>query len=271
MAPSFLVSSVAAVLICAAGAQAPVRVQAPAMAVLSDLASGMDLDEDYRAQFAACDAANEFHGESLPGGRGCRGDPNKVDLLRRLSDDAIAYVSKLSVDLDGSPFACSPDHGPSDQCQTSLMLRADDGERVPLDADRVPYVVIPSAGPDDAYRGEFSRLTGVRVGDFGIVIKDGTVVPVIVGDTGPYYKLGEGSMALHRALGRELCTQRDDDGVCRAVVPRMTSIDDGVITVLFPGSRRTDLTPQNIEAIVGAEGMRLWNARRSAATAALER
>jgi hypothetical protein len=119
-------------------------------------------------------------------------------------------------------------------------------------------VVIPAAGPDP-YRGEFTRLTGVGVGDFGVVIKDGIVAAVIVGDTGPYNKLGEGSLALHRALGRELCTDRDAEGVCRHVLDNMTSIDDGVTTILFPGSRRDDLTPANVEAVVKSEGLRLWN------------
>lgn len=225
---------------------------------LPELAAGVAVDEGYRAQFDLCDTQNQFHGESFERGRGCRGDPNRAEALVRLPGGPIAYVSKLAVDLDGSPFACGPDHQRSDQCPTSLMLEGADGAETPLDADRVPYVVIPAAGPDP-YRGEFSRLTGVRVGDFGVVIKDGTVVPVIVGDTGPYNKLGEGSLALHRALGRELCTDRDQGGVCRHVVDDMTSIDDGVTTILFPRSRRDDLTPQNVEAVVKAEGLRLWN------------
>ena len=81
---------------------------------------------------------------------------------------------------------------------------------------------------------------------------------MIVGDTGPYNKLGEGSLALHRALGRELCTDRDAGGVCRHVVDGMTSIDDGVTTILFPGSRPDDLNPANVEAMVKTEGLRLW-------------
>jgi hypothetical protein len=248
----------AAAAICAA---APARAEGPArtavLALAPELAAGVDVDEDYRAQFDLCDTQNEFRGQSFERG-GCRGDPNRAEALLRLPGGVIAFVSKLAVDLDGSPFACGPDHQRSDQCPTSLMLADANGVETPLDADRVPYVVIPAAGPDP-YRGEFSRLTGVEVGDFGVVIKDGTVAPVIVGDTGPYNKLGEGSLALHRALGRELCTDRDSGGVCRHVVDNMTSIDDGVTTILFPGSRRDDLTPENVEAVVKSEGLKLWN------------
>lgn len=248
----------AAGVLCAAPARAEDAARAAALALLPELAAGVDVDEGYRAQFDLCDTQNEFRGESFERGRGCRGDPNRAQALVRLPGGPIAYVSKLAVDLDGSAFACGPDHQRSDQCPTSLMLNDANGAEVPLDADRVPYVVIPAAGPGP-YRGEFTRLTGVEVGDLGVVIRDGLVVPVIVGDTGPYNKLGEGSLALHRALGRELCTDRDDDGVCRHVVDNMTSIDDGVTTILFPGSRPQGLTPQNVEAVVKSRALKLWN------------
>ncbi len=222
-----------------------------------DLSSGTDLDEEYRAQFVECDRSGTFRGHSPYGGRACRGDPNQVRELRRLPDGSVAYTSKLAVDLDGSPFACSADHGATDQCPTSLMLPGPHGAEVPVDSDRIPYVVIPAAGPDDV-RGEFSRLTGVRTGDLGVVIYHGRVVPVIVADTGPYALLGEGSLALHRALGRELCTKRDATGTCRAVVDEMESIGGDVTTVLFPGSAPQGLTPATIGTVVRREALRRW-------------
>lgn len=235
--------------------------QSPALAAPSDpwphgvhLPAGQAIDEDYRSQFYSCDRQESFRGHPT---HGCGDDPNNVTALRELPDGSVAYVSKLAVDLDGSPFACGPNHGRMDQCPTSLMLRDQDNREVPVDADSVPYVVIPDAGPPDV-TGEFTRLTGVRVGDFGVVIANGRVVPVIVADTGPFAKLGEGSLALHRALGRELCTKRDDHGICRAVVPDMESIKGDVTTVLFPGTARHDLTPDNIGHIVQEEGASLW-------------
>jgi hypothetical protein len=174
-----------------------------------------------------------------------------------LPDGSIAYVSKLAVDLDGSPLACGPNHGRMDQCPTTLMLRDRDDREVPVDADAIPYVVIPEAGPPDV-AGEFTRKTGIRVGDFGVVVANGRVVPVIVADTGPFAKLGEGSLALHRALGRELCSKRDAAGVCHRVVDEMDSIAGGVTTILFPGSARQDLTPNNIARLVREEGSSLW-------------
>lgn len=176
------------------------------------LPAGEPVNEEYRHQFDLCDQQGTFRGYASRYTR-CAGDPNVVTALRRLPSGAIAYVSKLAVDLDGSAFACGPNHGRMDQCPTTLMFRDAAGGETPVDADTIPYVVIPEAGPDDT-AGEFTRLTGVRVGDFGVVILGRRVVPVIVADTGPYRKLGEGSLALHRALGHEQCATKSEEGVC---------------------------------------------------------
>lgn len=230
---------------------APVR--AAPLSAQPELVAGEPVDEGYRRDFGVCDRTDTFRGRTV---HGCRDDPNAVTMLRRRPDGTIAYLSKLAVDLDGSPFACSADHGATDQCPTSLMLPDGRGGEVPVDADAVPYVVIPWAGPSDM-RGRFTALTGVGVGDFGYVRYRGVTVPVIVADTGPFEKLGEGSLALHRALGRELCAARERGGVCTRVVDPMESIDGGVLTVLFPGSARAGLTPATIGRTIRAEVTRL--------------
>ena len=200
-------------------------------------------------------------GETFEGRHGCAGDPNRVTALKRLPGGVIGYVSKLAVDLDGSPLACSPDKGRSDQCLTTLMPPGATGAETPVDADRVPYVVIPASGPGE-HRGEFSRLTGVHVGDFGVVIWKDKTVPVIVADTGPYHLLGEGSLALHQALGHEQCRQSDADGVgvCRGGSDHMQSIDEDVVTILFPGTAKPGLQAEELPATVAREGERLWAA-----------
>ena len=223
------------------------------------LAAGTDVDEGYRARFDACDAAPDTDPTGFEGRRGCGGDANRARLLRRLPGGAVAWVSKLSVDLDGSPLACSEDRGRMDQCPTSLMLPGADGAPTPVDADRVPYVVIPISRPDQP-RGEFTRLTGVGVGDLGVVAWNGRVVPVIVADTGPWPKLGEGSLALHRALGHDQCLRRDAAGVCRGGSDDMASIDRDVVTVIFPGSAPSDLTAADVGAVVADRAARLWAA-----------
>ena len=113
------------------------------------LPAGQPIDEEYRHQFDLCDSAGTFRDHRSRYTRSCADDPNRVTALRRLPNGAIAYVSKLAVDLDGSPFACGPGHGRMDQCPTSLMLPDGKGGEVPVDADSIPYVVIPEAGPAD--------------------------------------------------------------------------------------------------------------------------
>ena len=220
------------------------------------LPAGQVIDEEYRQEFGVCDREDRFSGHAV---HGCRDDPNPVTALRRLPSGAVAYSSKLAVDLDGSPFACSANHGRMDQCPTSLMLPDDSGGEVPVDADAIPYVVIPYAGPGDV-RGRFTKLTGVDVGDFGYVQYHGVTVPVIVADTGPFPKLGEGSIALHRALGRELCSERDRRKVCIRVGDDIESIGGDVVTVLFPGSARHDLTSANLAMTITREVRRLRSA-----------
>ncbi len=227
------------------------------------LPAGTPVSEEYRRQFGVCDVAGTFRGHRSRFTRSCRGDPNRVTALRRLPDGAIAFVSKLAVDFDGSRFACSPRRGADDQCETSLMLppRDEQGDgTVSVDADAVPYVVIPETGPGET-QGEFGRLTGLRVGDFGVVIAGGRVVPVIVADTGPFSKLGEGSMALHRALGHEVCAHRSRSGECDRLVRSVESIESGVTTILYPGTARHDMTSATIAAITRCEGMSLWMSR----------
>jgi hypothetical protein len=221
------------------------------------LPSGTPVDESYRGEFDKCDQEGSFRGYRSRYTH-CAGDANAVKALRRLPGGAIAFVSKLAVDLDGSAFACGPHHGRMDQCPTSLMLTDKHGREVPVDADAIPYVVIPEAGPPDV-AGEFTRLTGVHVGDFGVVIAHGRTIPVIVADTGPYSKLGEGSLALHRALGHEQCVGRRSGEACARVDDEGQSITGDVTTVLFPGTAVSDLTPHNILSVTQSHGLRLWS------------
>jgi hypothetical protein len=229
-----------------------------------------DVSEEYRFQFRRCDTENRFRSYKLPvkiGKRtyyGCSSDKNAVSALRRIApskelpNGAIAFVSKLSVDLDGSWYACNTP-GKTDLCPTALMLRDENGKSVPVSSDHIPYVVIPVAGPTSAIAGEFRELTGVGQGDFGVVITPTEVIPVLVADGGPFPKLGEGSIALHRRLGRELCATKDGEGRCVTVKRPLSSHPGPLITVLFPSSRRRDLNPGNAQMLVQQEGERLWS------------
>jgi hypothetical protein len=262
-----------------AAAQGPM--QAPG---LPNLSLGTAGDEDYRLQFASCDTGNGFRtaqssmGPSRGGRwRGCTGDPNRVQALLKFpakgrTAGALFTLSRMAVDLDGSWLACNK-RGVTDQCATSLMLKstkrfpcvlkgAAPDKCVPVDADRIPYVVIPGAGPTQGAGEEFRNRFDVAYGDYGVVVYRGKVVPVIVADGGPYNKLGEGSLALHRELGIDFCAERNEDGACIELTRSPYSISGDVAMILFPGSRdpRAELSPNTLAHVVKVKGLVLYKA-----------
>jgi len=88
-------------------------------------------------------------------------------------------------------------------------------------------------------------------------------VPVMAADTGPFYKIGEGSLALHRALGIEFCRSRDAQQNCTSTKPG-GSMPSGVTTIMFPGTRPPGLTPDTIGSITNENGRALYDALASA-------
>jgi len=231
----------------------PTQVVAPLQ-----LDQGRPLDEAYRHEFQRCDEEDVFQGIALEGARRCSNDPNRFERFLVFEDGTILTESKLGIDLDGTPYACNTP-GQTDACPTWLMLPDATGQLVPVNGDVVPYVVIPIAGaPTPELNAEFRNSTGVGRGDFGVAIRGETVVPVIVADGGPFNKYGEGSPALHRAFGRELCAARNDAGDCTRF-RAAGSIGADVTIVLFPGSRVSGLTAENVAARTTELGLAAWN------------
>jgi hypothetical protein len=115
-----------------------------------------------------------------------------------------------------------------------------------LDAEAVPYVVLPLGG--------FGQ---VRVGDVAIVQSNGRTVYAIVGDEGPGTKLGEGSIALNaKLLGKSsdpLLTMKDTWAI---------DIQGHAVSLLVLGgtnkSLKGDYSPQNIETVARQE-LKRWN------------
>jgi hypothetical protein len=135
------------------------------------------------------------------------------------------------------------DPSPRHRC---IIPRGGSRACAPVNADEVPYVVIPIAAPPGIEAREFTRLSGVDIGDYGLVVANGRRIPVIVADGGPAYKIGEGSTALLRAL--------DNGG-------RPRTIASGVTYILFPGSRdpRASLSPDTIAATVSRRATELFD------------
>jgi hypothetical protein len=103
--------------------------------------------------------------------------------------------------------------------QTSLQdqrYRKEDPRRY-IDSERVPYIATPR-GANLARLGDFAAVSSTRTGN---------VAYTIVADIGPKNELGEGSIALAKALGHNPIDRKGK---------ATNGIDDGVKYVLFPQS-----------------------------------
>jgi hypothetical protein len=164
----------------------------------------------------------------------------------------LRYTAGLRIDGDGAPDAYHPDgksgrdflanagrpgnwwgivtvagqpvvQGPNDPCPgfyvspTSLVDRnkAITDPRRYVDSSRIPYLAVP---PE-------LRTLGVGLGDVAWVEYRGQGCAAIVADTGPRGKLGEGSIALARALA----IPSD---------PRHGGTGAGVAVTLWPGTSK---------------------------------
>lgn len=183
--------------------------------------------------------------------------------------DAIQWTAGLAIDADGCPDAYAPPdsglHGrdalgnaghpgdwwalvtdtgdekgtpivqaQNDPCPgyyvtaTALAdrsLHAHDPRRY-VDSNHVPYLAVP---PE-------LRACGVRLGDVAVVRFRGQWSPAIVADIGPRGKIGEGSIALARALSIPES-------------PRHGGVGAGVEVTLWPGSRTDPPWPRTLEDI----------------------
>jgi hypothetical protein len=173
------------------------------------------------------------------------------------SSDAVLFKAGLAIDADGAPNAYGPhDKGldltvhargrkgwagvlADERGQPVLQKRGpyrgyyvsttsledagisnDANPKKYVDARKIPYIVLP---------GEVAGRFGIRLGDFAVVAnrRNGrfAYAYAIYADVGPPGKLGEGSVALAKAL--RLPSN-----------PRGGGVEDGVWFLIFPGSGR---------------------------------
>ena len=124
----------------------------------------------------------------------------------------------------GSPTGRPVLQGPNDPApgfyvsMTSLFDASITNERNPrrfVDAVTVPYIVLPPEGFKHAKLGDFATVVNLRNGKVGTAI--------IADESAPELPMGEGSIALARALGV------DHD-------PRSGGVEKGIAYMIFPGS-----------------------------------
>jgi len=148
----------------------------------------------------------------------------------RLPNGELFIDSALQTDADGSPRyrEIDPESG---QAETSLSFDGEEGQRQWVDAEKVPYIVLPL---------HFYQGKGVGLGDVAAVIWQGRVEYAVFADEGPDHLMGEGSIALHERLGFDPWEEKNGT---RQIVNGM---DDGVVVIVFPHSAPSELTPENI-------------------------
>ena len=110
----------------------------------------------------------------------------------------------MATDADGVPLVQGPGEPKLGHFVSLTALKQPGGaarrpqrQQDQLDSHEIPFVVIPRN-----WNGAFQ---GLELGDFAVVLRrsTGQMAFAVVGDVGPRNKLGEGSIAAHRALGND--------------------------------------------------------------------
>lgn len=149
----------------------------------------------------------------------------------------------MATDTDGVPIIQGDtDPKPGFFVATTALKQPGESPHTPqaqLDSNTVPFAVISSTW-------QKSGKPGPKLGDFGVAYRRSNekLAFFVIGDIGPRNKLGEGSVALHQALGNDPFVMRS--GVRRA---RAGIGGRDVVYVLFPNSAQRDqhLDAESIE------------------------
>jgi hypothetical protein len=136
------------------------------------------------------------------------------------TEDVVFWKADMDIDCDGQPTRhCNSSTDPYFSAGTAYTQS--DGR--PLDAERLPYVVVPVPSGIWDHRDH-----GVRGGSVAAVVYGDRVQYAVVGDAGPYDIIGEASYAAAEALGI------DPD-------PHGGGAPSGVTYIVFKDSRVTPI------------------------------
>lgn len=216
----------------------------------TDLKAGVD-GRSFKDLYNDCDRNDRFAGKSLPSFRGrplkCSTDKNRVEFVRRYPDNTIVFRSKMAVDADGAPLSHGAGRSATDQPVTWLTFDHGSDARY-VNAEKVSFAVVPINAPTGGI--SFQAASGVKKGDLAAIFANGRCSFGVVGDAGPYFRLGEGSLKAHADLGNPQC-QIAGENPCRKLKHGGSgqSIASGVTFLLFPSTRPAPLLSQTVSAV----------------------
>lgn len=169
-------------------------------------------------------------------------------IILKLPGGQIYIEADMDIDADGSPRAEVIDPG-NGQLETALQYPGVSGQAKNIDAEKVPYFVLPGAR-----RGaqSFSSRMGIKKGDVAAVILKDKIEYAIFADVGPADKIGEGSIALAQSLGHNPFKIVNGKPVVKIGIPK------DVIYIIFPQSKFTPLTPTTVVEKTRQTGKQLF-------------
>ncbi|WP_328678258.1 glycoside hydrolase family 75 protein [Streptomyces sp. NBC_00322] len=143
---------------------------------------------------------------------------------------AVFWKADMDIDCDGQVTSkCNADTDPWFQDDTAF--HQSNGK--PLNAEKLPYVVVPSSSGIWNYAG-----AGIKGGGVVAVIYNNKVEYAVVGDTGPNKIIGEASYATAKALGI------DPD-------PETGGAESGVTYILFKNSKVSPIESHSAAVSLG--------------------
>lgn len=204
----------------------------------------------WKEMYDECDRRDVFSDRALPTYRGrplrCSSDPNRVARLVKYPDGTIVFTAKMAVDADGSPVIGGS--GWPNNVETWLEFDTGSNDHY-VNAEAVPFVVVPIPVPGNG--PSFQRDTGIGKGDLAVAISNGRCSFGVVGDEGPWHRLGEASLRTHEELGNPQCVEAGQVPCQRLRGGHGVSIGSGVTYVIFPGTRPTPLWSQTVNEVAG--------------------
>lgn len=230
---------------------------APIVTALNRLTPGSELGatgsgsggKTWKALYDECDKSDIFAGQRLPSYKGkqlrCSTDPNHVDFVSRYADGTVAYSAKASVDADGSPVIGGS--GWPNNVKTWLRYEKDSKDTF-INAEEVPFIVLPLPAKEAGI--SLMKDMGVDKGDLAVVVSGNRCSFALLGDAGPWFRLGEISMRAHEDLGNPQC-QRPGQRPCKRLKGSSgRGLAGGVTYIVFPGTRPEPLLSQTVNHVV---------------------